>query len=74
MSEPENLTAQKMWLTAKDIQDELQLGPTKVYELLADGTLPSVKIGRIYRVARKDLEIWAERNRQPQQLRLFGSD
>lgn len=45
----------KKFLTAKDLQQMLQLGRNKVYDLLQSGMIKSVKIGRSYRVEEKDL-------------------
>ena len=51
MSEP-------MLLTIKDVQQATQLGRTKIYELMRDGELPFLKIGRSVRVRREVFEEW----------------
>jgi excisionase family DNA binding protein len=38
-------------LTVIEVADHLCLSRSKVYELLADGSLPSVRIGRTRRIA-----------------------
>ena len=45
-------------LTVKDVQSVTQLGRTKIYELMRDGELPYIKIGRSVRVRRQDLVDW----------------
>ena len=45
-------------LTIKEVQDVTRLGRTKVYELMRDGQLPVVRIGRAIRVRREALEQW----------------
>ncbi len=45
-------------LTIKDVQELTQLGRTKIYELIRDGDLPFLKIGRSVRIRREALEVW----------------
>lgn len=42
-------------LTVIEVADHLCLSRSKIYELLADGTLPSVRIGRNRRITTKAL-------------------
>jgi excisionase family DNA binding protein len=44
------------WFTPKDLQQELRIGERLVYRLLKDGTIPSVRLGGMYRINRKHLE------------------
>ena len=44
------------FLTAKDLQHELQIGEKLAYRLLKDGTIPSVRVGGLYRIYRPHLE------------------
>ena len=48
-------------LTPRQVMDYLQLGRDSVYQLLASGELPCVRIGRTYRTPRRALEEWLER-------------
>ncbi|NPV80699.1 MAG: helix-turn-helix domain-containing protein [Firmicutes bacterium] len=48
-------------LTVKDVAHELQVSEWQVYELIRQGQLPHVKIGRRKIVPRKALEQWLER-------------
>lgn len=45
-------------LTVRDVQDITQLGRTKVYELIRDGELPVLRIGRSLRIRRDVLDRW----------------
>jgi len=45
-------------LTIKDVQEMTQLGRTTIYELMRDGRLPYLKIGRSVRIRREALEAW----------------
>ena len=44
------------WLTPKDLQQELRIGERLVYRLLKDSTIPSVRLGGMYRINREHLE------------------
>ncbi len=48
-------------LTPRQVMDYLQLGRDSVYQLLASGDLPGARIGRSWRVPRRALEEWLER-------------
>jgi excisionase family DNA binding protein len=58
-------SAAKEWLSIRQLQDLLGIGHTKAYSLIASGEIPSVKIGRIIRINRQDLNDWLEQQRQP---------
>ena len=47
---------QANFLTPKDVQRELKIGERLTYRLLRNGTIPSVRVGNMYRVRRTDLE------------------
>jgi len=49
-------------LTPEEVADQLRVGRTKVYELIASGKLRSVKIGRRRRVSPGALEEFIERS------------
>ncbi len=44
------------FLTPRDLQRELRIGEKLCYRLLRDGTIPSVRVGNLYRVRREALE------------------
>ena len=44
------------FLTPKDLQRELQIGERLCYKLLKEGSIPSVRVGGLYRTPRRDLE------------------
>ena len=41
------------FLTPKDLQRELRIGEKLAYRLLKDGTIPSVRVGGLYRIPRR---------------------
>lgn len=42
----------------KDVAQELQASRATIARLVATGELPSIKVGRLRRVRRRDLEQW----------------
>jgi excisionase family DNA binding protein len=47
-------------LSPKEVRQLLGLGRTYTYQLLASGAIPSVRIGRLRKVRRSDLEQFIE--------------
>jgi len=45
-------------LTPMEVAEMLSIGRTKIYELLASGVIPSIRIGRSVRVSTRVLEAW----------------
>jgi excisionase family DNA binding protein len=44
------------FLTPKDVQRELRIGERLCYRLLQAGSIPSVKVGNLYRIPVQDFE------------------
>ncbi len=44
------------FLTPKDLQRELKIGERLAYKLLKSGEIPSVRLGGVYRIHRRQLE------------------
>jgi excisionase family DNA binding protein len=53
--------AQGLLLSVEEAAEALNLGRAKVWQLVGDGTLPSIKIGRTRRVSRQALLDFVER-------------
>lgn len=51
---------QKLLFRPSEAAELLGIGRSKVYQLLADGTLPSVRIGKSVRVPVEKLRGWVE--------------
>jgi excisionase family DNA binding protein len=49
-------------LKPMDLVGLLQLSRSQVYLLLASGEIPSIKIGRLRRIHRRDLDEWLSRS------------
>ncbi len=54
------MDTQHEFLRIAEVAQELRIARSRAYELVANGTLPAVKIGRSVRVRRKELERWLE--------------
>jgi len=50
----------KLLLRPPEVAEALGIGRSKVYELLAQGTLPLVRVGRSIRVPAVELRQWVE--------------
>ena len=65
MSRPDSEVRQDaLLLKAEEVAKMLGLGRTKVYEMMASGELPVVRIGTAVRVPRQRLLDWIDENTQ----------
>jgi excisionase family DNA binding protein len=49
------------WLTPQELQDELRIGERLCYRLLRTGAVPSVRVGKLYRVRRETVDAIREK-------------
>ncbi len=54
---------QHEYLKVPEVARIIRVARSRAYELVANGTIPAVKIGRSVRVSRKELERWLEEQR-----------
>jgi excisionase family DNA binding protein len=52
------------YLKVPEVAEILRIARNTVYQLVGEGEIPSVRIGRSVRVSRKELERWLEEQRQ----------
>ena len=52
------------YLKVPEVAEVLRIARSRAYELVAEGEIPSVRIGRSVRVSRKELERWLEEQHQ----------
>jgi excisionase family DNA binding protein len=57
------MDARHEFMKVAEVAQELRIARSRAYELVANGTIPAVKIGRSVRVRRKELERWLEGQR-----------
>ena len=51
------------FLTTEEVLEYLQVNVRTVYRLVKAGQLPAVRIGRLYRFRRRDVDAWLDRQR-----------
>jgi len=51
-------------MTVDDVAEYLRIKASTVYEWAANGKLPGVKVGRLWRFERSEIEKWVRENRQ----------
>jgi len=56
-------------MTVEDVADYLRIKTSTVYEWAASGKLPGVKVGRLWRFERSEIEKWVRENRQGKRRR-----
>lgn len=56
----------RLLLTIPQVAEALNLGRTKVYELIWKENLPVLKFGRAVRVSREDLQRWLKERNEKQ--------
>lgn len=59
---------QHEYLKVPEVAQVLRIARSRAYELVADGEIPSVRIGRSVRVSRVELARWLEHQRQPSRV------
>lgn len=57
---------QHEYLKVPEVARVLRIARSRAYELVAEGEIPSVRIGRSVRVSRKELDRWIEGRRYPE--------
>ncbi len=57
---------QHEYLKVPEVAEVLRIARSRAYELVAEGEIPSVRIGRSVRVSRRELERWLEDQRHPE--------
>jgi excisionase family DNA binding protein len=60
------MDGQREWLKVPEVAKMLQIARSRAYELVGEGEIPSVRIGRSVRVNRRELEKWLEERRYPE--------
>ena len=56
---------QHEYLKVPEVARIIRVARSRAYELVADGDIPSIRIGRSVRVSRRELDRWLEEQGQP---------
>ena len=62
---------EKLLLKPMEAAEALQIGRTRIYEMLASGELISVRLGRVLRVPVATLQAWVEEHQEPVSTKLL---
>jgi excisionase family DNA binding protein len=60
-----NMDEKREYLKVPEVAEVLRIARSRAYELVAEGEIPSIRIGRSVRVSRTELDRWLEEQRQP---------
>jgi excisionase family DNA binding protein len=52
------------YLKVPEVAEVLRIARSRAYELVGNGEIPSIRIGRSVRVNRRELDVWLEGQRQ----------
>ena len=59
---------QRLLLRVPEVAERLEIGCTKMYEMIATGKLPTNRIGRAVRVSASILQKWVEEREQQEDV------
>ena len=60
MESPQEGTPQRLLLRIPEAAETLGIGRTKIYEMIATGELPTIRVGRAVRISVSTLQKWVE--------------
>ena len=64
MGSPQDGPSQRLLLRIPEVTETLGIGRTKIYELIATGELPTIRVGRAVRISVSTLQKWVENREQ----------
>ena len=64
MESPQEDAPQRLLLRIPEVAETLGIGRTKIYELIATGELPTIRVGRAVRISVSTLQKWVENREQ----------
>jgi len=64
LESPQEGTPQRLLLRIPEVAETLGIGRTKIYEMIATGELPTIRIGRAVRISVTTLQKWVEEREQ----------
>jgi excisionase family DNA binding protein len=64
MASPIEVPPQRLLLRIPEVAETLGIGRTKIYEIIASGELPTVRVGRAVRISVTTLQKWVEEREQ----------
>jgi excisionase family DNA binding protein len=64
MENPQEGAPQRLLLRIAEVADTLGIGHTKIYEMIATGELPTIRVGPAVRISVSTLQKWVEEREQ----------
>ncbi len=64
MESPQEGAPQRLLLRIPEVAETLGIGRTKIYEMIATGELPTIRVGRAVRISVCTLQKWVEAREQ----------
>jgi len=64
MESPQEGASQRLLLRIPEVAETLGIGRAKIYELIATGELPTIRVGRAVRISVSTLQKWVENREQ----------
>ncbi len=64
MERPQDGAPPRLLLRIPEAAETLGIGRTKIYELIATGELPTIRVGRAVRISVSTLQKWVETREQ----------
>ena len=64
MENPQEGAPQRLLLRIPEVAETLGIGRTKIYEMVATGELPTIRVGRAVRISVSTLQKWVEEREQ----------
>ena len=64
MASPIEVPPQRLLLRIPEVAETLGIGRSKIYEIIASGELPTVRVGRAVRISVTTLQKWVEEREQ----------
>ena len=74
MESPKEVAPQRLLLRIPEVAETLGIGRTKIYEMIATGELPTIRVGRAVRISVSTLQKWVEAREQQNMPAQFQND
>jgi excisionase family DNA binding protein len=74
MESPQEGAPQRLLLRIPEVAETLGIGRTKIYEMIANGELPTIRFGRAVRISATTLQKWVEEREHQNVPEQFQND
>lgn len=74
MESPQEGALLRLFLRIPEVAEALGIGRTKIYEMIATGKLPTIRVGRAIRISVSTLQKWVEEREQQSMPASYQND